>query len=80
MHIFVVKKATIIRAAVFVLLVVGAIVYAQAVISEAAPVSAQAEAMPICRVETEDMVVALTFDTAFGDEDFTRQILDVLKS
>jgi peptidoglycan/xylan/chitin deacetylase (PgdA/CDA1 family) len=80
MHIFVVKKATIIRAAVFLLLVIGAIVYAQAAIGEAAPASAQAEAMPVCRIQTDEMIVAVTFDTVFGDEDYTRQILDVLKS
>lgn len=81
MHIFVVKKATIIRAAVFLLLIVGAIVYTQAAIGEAAPVSVQTESLPICRVATDDeMIVALTFDTAFGEQDFTPQILDALKN
>lgn len=79
MHIFVVKKNTIIRAAVFVLLVVGAIVYTQVALSDATPVVSQSESMPICNVATDEKIVALTFDTAFGDEDYTGQILDVLK-
>ena len=78
MRIFVVKKSTIIRAAVFVLLVVGAIVYTQVALGDAAPVSNESESMPICSVETEEKVVALTFDTAFGDEDYTTEILEVL--
>lgn len=80
MHIFVVKKATIIRAAVFLLLVVGAIVYTQVAIGDAAPVSTQSEHMPICRVATDEKVVALTFDTAFGDEDYTEEILSALEA
>ena len=79
MHIFVVKKATIIRAAVFVLLVVGAIVYTQVALGDAAPVMSKNEAMPICRVETDDMTVALTIDTAFGETDYTVEILSALE-
>ena len=79
MHIFVVKKATIIRAAVFVLLVVGAIVYTQVALNDASPVMAKNEAMPICRVETDEMTVALTIDTAFGERDYTADILSVLE-
>ena len=79
MRIFVVKKNTLIRAAVFVLLVVGAIVYTQAVLSDAAPVSNQSESMPICSVATDDNAVAITIDTAFGDADYTQEIIDVLK-
>ncbi len=79
MRILVVKKGTIIRAAVFVLLVVGAIVYTQMALSGATPVANQAESMPICNVATDEKAVALSFDTAFGDEDYTEQILDVLK-
>ncbi|MGE5494238.1 MAG: polysaccharide deacetylase family protein [Burkholderiales bacterium] len=78
MRIFVVKKSTLIRAAVFVLLVVGAIVYTQVAFGGGAPVASTSEAMPICRVATDEKMVALTFDTAFGDADYTRQILDVL--
>ena len=66
MRIFVVKKNTIIRTVVFVLLLVGAIVYTQVSLSDAAPVSSQSESMPVCRVDTDENVVALTFDTAFG--------------
>ncbi len=80
MHIFVVKKSTIIRAAVFVLLVVGAIVYTQVAIGDAAPAVSMSETMPICRVSVDDKAVALTFDTAFGDEDHTEKILDALEN
>jgi peptidoglycan/xylan/chitin deacetylase (PgdA/CDA1 family) len=78
MRIFVVKKNTLIRAAVFVLLVVGAIVYTQVALSQAAPVSNEAESMPVCSVATEEKAVAVTIDTAFGDVDYTQEILDVL--
>lgn len=78
MRIFVVKKSTLIRAAVFVLLVIGAIIYTQVTFGGSEPVSSTAEVMPVCRVATSDKEVALTFDTAFGDADNTQQILDVL--
>lgn len=78
MRIFVVKKNTLIRAAVFVLLIVGAIVYTQVALSDAAPVSNQSESMPVCRVATDEKAVAVTIDTAFGDIDYTQEILDVL--
>jgi peptidoglycan/xylan/chitin deacetylase (PgdA/CDA1 family) len=79
MRIFVVKKSTLIRAAVFLLLVIGAIVYTQVAFSDAKPASTETAVMPVCRVATEDKVVALTFDTAFGDADCTGQILTVLQ-
>ncbi len=79
MRIFVVKKSTIIRAAVFLLLIVGAIIYMQVAVGDAAPAASMSEMMPICRVATDEKAVALTFDTAFGDEDFTPQILEALK-
>lgn len=79
MHIFVVKKKTIIRAAVFLLLVVGAIVYTQAAITDAAPAVAISDTMPICRVATDSKIVALTIDTAFGDTDYTDAILKTLE-
>jgi peptidoglycan/xylan/chitin deacetylase (PgdA/CDA1 family) len=80
MRIFVVKKNTLIRAAIFLLLVIGAIVYTQVAFHEAAPASTETAVMPVCRVATEDKAVALTFDTAFGDADYTAQILTVLKN
>ena len=81
MRIFVVKKNTLIRAAVFVLLIIGAIVYTQLALSDARPVSSSTpEMMPICRVDTKEKAVALTIDTAFGDADYTQEILDVLDS
>jgi len=81
MRIFVVKKNTLIRAAVFALLIIGAIVYTQLALSDARPVSSPTpELMPICRVDTREKAVALTIDTAFGDADYTEEILDVLDS
>ena len=78
MRIFVVKKNTLIRAGVFLLLIIGAIVYTQIALSETAPVTSMSEPMPVCRVNTADKVVALTVDTAFGDADYTKDIIDVL--
>ena len=78
MHIFVVKKSTIIRAAVFLLLIVGAIVYTQVAMNDAAPATATSDVMPICRVDSEEKAVALTIDTAFGAEDYTAAILKTL--
>ena len=80
MRIFVVKKSTLIRAAVFVLLVVAAIVYTQVALSDAKPVSNQSESMPVCSVATDEKMVAITVDTAFGDDDYTAEILGVLRN
>lgn len=79
MRILVVKKGTIIKAAVCVLLIIGAIVFTQVAFVDSKPVSNQSESMPICNVKTDEKKVALTFDTAFGDEGYTEQILSVLK-
>lgn len=79
MRIFVVKKWTLIRAAIFILIVLGAIAYTQAAFGSSVPAANMSQAMPVCRVSTGDKVVALTFDTAFGDKDYTLKILDVLK-
>jgi peptidoglycan/xylan/chitin deacetylase (PgdA/CDA1 family) len=78
MRIFVVKKNTLIRAGIFLLLIIGAIVYTQVALNDAAPAASMSEPMPICRVNTEDKAVALTIDTAFGDADYTQDILKVL--
>jgi len=79
MRIFVVKKWTLIRAAVFILLVIGAIIYTQVAFGSSVPASNLEQAMPVFRVATDEKVVALTFDTAFGDNDYTQQIMDVLE-
>ena len=62
------------------LLVVAAIVYTQVALSDAKPVSNQSESMPVCSVETDEKMVAITVDTAFGDADYTADILGVLKT
>ena len=83
MRIFVVKKNTLIRAAIFLLIVIGAIVYTQLAFQKTEPAAAETAVMPVCRVATEDKVVALTIDTAFateaGSTDCTAQICAVLK-
>jgi len=79
MRIFVVKKWTLIRAAIFILIVIGAIVYTQLAFGNSVPASNISQAMPVCRVSSGEKTVALTFDTAFGDRDYTLKILDVLK-
>ncbi len=78
MRIFVVKKNTLIRAGIFILLIVGAIVYTQVALNSAAPAVSMSEPMPVCRVVTDEKAVALTIDTAFGDADYTQDILKVL--
>lgn len=78
MRILVVKKGTIIKVAVAVVLVIGAILLTKFTLIDSKPVSNLSESMPICRVATDDQKVALTFDTAFGDVDYTNQILEVL--
>ena len=79
MRIFVVKKNTIIRAIVFVVLIAAAIIYTQVIAADSTPtIGAATKSMPVCSVETEDPAVAITIDTAFGD-DFTDEILKVLE-
>jgi hypothetical protein len=52
MRIFVVKKNTLIRAAIFLLLVIGAIVYTQVAFRDAKPASTESAVVPVCRVAT----------------------------
>ena len=78
MRIFVLKKSTIIRAVVFIVLLAAAVIYTQAIASDSAPAIGEAgKEMPVCSVETDDPVVAITIDTAFGD-DYTDEILKIL--
>lgn len=78
MRIYVVKKSTIIRVVVFIVLIAAAVVYTQAIASDSAPVSGgTGKIMPVCSVETDENAVSITIDTAFGD-DYTDEILKVL--
>jgi len=79
MRIFVMKKSTLIKAAVFVLLIVGAVLYTQFVMQDTNDVfSAKGkEQMPVCSVKTDVKEIALTIDTAFGN-DKTQELLDIL--
>ncbi len=78
MRIFVVKKSTIIRAVVFIVLLAAAVIYTQVIASDSAPViNRTGNDMPVCSLETGEPLAAITVDTAFGD-DYTDEILKVL--
>ncbi len=79
MRIIILKKAVLIRIAIFILLVTGAIVYTRIALSgEEQTFSSGGESTTICSVETDKKQVALTFDTTFGN-DQTEALLAVLK-
>lgn len=80
MRIYVLKKSSVIRTVVFVLLIACALVYTTVVLNKdiSAFNEGETDLMPICRVDTQDKNISLTIDTAFG-EDYTQEILDVLK-
>ena len=79
MRIFVMKKSTLIKAAVFVLLIVGAVLYTQFMMQDTNEVfsTKDREQMPVCSVDTDVKEIALTIDTAFGN-DKTQALLDIL--
>ena len=80
MRIFIMKKSTLIKAAVFVLLIVGAVLYTQFVMQDTNEVfnsTKDKEQMPVLSVQTDVKEIALTIDTAFGN-DKTQEILDIL--
>jgi peptidoglycan-N-acetylglucosamine deacetylase len=78
MHIWIIKKNTIIRFFLFFLLIGITFVYTNSIFKKNTSVSAEkGTEMPIMRIESEDMV-AITFDTTFGD-DYTAEILKVLE-
>ena len=77
MHIFVVKRSSIIRAAMFLVLVAVAVIYTQAVLGgDQAVFEQDMVEMPVMSIESGDCA-ALTFDTAFGD-DYTEEIMKIL--
>lgn len=78
MRIFVVKKSTLIRTAVFIVILAAAIIYSQVFASDSSPAfNENGKQLPICSVATENKEIAITIDTAFGD-DYTDDILKVL--
>lgn len=79
MRIFVMKKSSLIKAAVFVLLIVGAVLYTQFIMQDTNEVfnPKTNEQMPVCSVNTDVKEIALTIDTAFGN-DKTQELLDIL--
>lgn len=79
MRIFIMKKGTLIKAAVFVLLIVGAVLYTNYFMQDSSDVFSgkDNQQMPVCSVKTDVKEVALTIDTAFGN-DKTQAILDIL--
>jgi polysaccharide deacetylase family sporulation protein PdaB len=63
---------------VFIVLLAAAVIYTQVIASDSAPVlNEPGKVMPVCSVETDESAVAITIDTAFGD-DYTDEILKVL--
>ena len=80
MRIFIMKKSTLFKAAVFVLLIVGAVLYTQFVMQDTNDVfnsTKENEQMPVLSVKTDVKEIALTIDTAFGS-DKTQELLDIL--
>ncbi len=78
LRIFIVKKRTLIRVAVFIVLLAAAVIYTQVIAAEAAPVfNEDGRNMPICSIDTEKNAAAITIDTAFGD-DYTDELLKIL--
>ena len=79
MRILILKKSTLIRVALFVVILIGAIIYTKAVLGNDVEVYKQnVSQMPICSVSDKSNEVAITFDTTFG-EDYTKDILKILK-
>ncbi len=62
---------------VFAVIVVGAVFIAKAFIDADAPAMSAASSKEICRVATSSKEVAITFDTAFGTDDYTQDILAI---
>ncbi len=78
MHIWIIKKATIIRITLFFLLVGITFIYTNSISNKNTAASTTAQTLrPIMSIESEDQV-AITFDTTFGD-DYTAEILKVLE-
>ena len=73
------KKGTLIKAAVFALLIVGAVLYTNYFIQDSSDVFSEkaTQQMPVCSVKTDVKEIALTIDTAFGN-DKTEALLDIL--
>jgi peptidoglycan/xylan/chitin deacetylase (PgdA/CDA1 family) len=73
------KKGTLIKAAVFVLLIVGAVLYTNYFMQGSNDVFSEKanQQMPVYSVKTDVKVIALTIDTAFGN-DKTQALLDIL--
>lgn len=76
MRVFFMKKSNAIRIVLFAVIMICAVAYADAGMD--LPAFNEAADGPICSVETEERVVAITFDTTFGT-DYTSEILDILK-
>lgn len=77
MKIFVIKKSTLIRASVFVFLILAAVVYTQ-IIALDTPVMSNNSLEAIKTMGNATKSVAITIDTAFN-ADYTNEILTVLK-
>ena len=71
MRVFFLKKSNAMRIALFAVIMVLAVVYAET--GAELPVFGETVEGPVCSVETDERVVALTFDTTFGT-DYTHKV------
>ena len=80
MRVLIFKKRTLIKTAVCVMLVLFGVICTGIFYGDTQDVFGNNanENMPVCSVATDEKVVALTIDTAFGD-DYTEKMLDILK-
>lgn len=78
MRVVIMKKSVLVRVVVFLVVVVGAVIYAKtALFPDAEVFSTQNGASAVCSVKTDEKIVAITFDTSFGT-DRTDDILKIL--
>ena len=77
MRVFIMKKKTLIKAGLFALAFIAAVIYTVSAVTKDADVFSD-NGLCLKTIEGEKNAVALTFDTAFG-EDYTRDILKTLQ-
>lgn len=77
MKVFVIKKNTLIYAAVAFLLCIGLLVSTISLVPKIAAASAGKRLIPIYNVDRSDKTVSLSFDAAWGNED-TQTLIDIL--
>ena len=81
MHVLIFKKKTLIKTAICAALVLFCVICTGVFYGDTKTTFGEKtyENMPVCSIDTNEKVVALTIDTAFG-EDHTKEILRALKN